>query len=186
MSDVLRGLFDVRQSTDVATQRHALFELAQIGIVQNLAQLRLARQDDLQFLGGVGLEITEQANLFQNARRQTVRFVDDQDRAQATAVTRIENLAQLQQQIGLGFPILNIEQRRQMLVELSYRQTRIEDVSDQNRTVQTLHHPAKNGRLAGADFASDCDQAFAAFDAVVKIGHHFGVRRREIDVARIG
>ena len=73
-----------------------------------------------------------------------------------------------------------------MLVKLSDRQTRIEDVGDQNRAVETLHHPAKNRRLARANFARDRDQTLAAFDAVVKIGHHFGMRRREIDVARIG
>ena len=72
-----------------------------------------------------------------------------------------------------------------MLIELRHRQTRVEDVRDHDRAVEPLHHPAQHRRFAGADFAGHDDQAFAALDAVVKVGHHFSVRRREIDEARI-
>ncbi len=45
--NVLGRLFDVGQSLNVAAQGHALFELAQIGIVQDRAQFRLTGQNDL-------------------------------------------------------------------------------------------------------------------------------------------
>ena len=72
-----------------------------------------------------------------------------------------------------------------MLIKLCDRQARVENVSNQHRAIETLHHPTQHRGFAGADFASHDDQAFAAFNSVVKVGHHFGVRRREIDVARI-
>ena len=73
-----------------------------------------------------------------------------------------------------------------MLVKLRNRQARIEDIGNQHCAIQSLHHPAQHRRFPRTDFAGHDDQASSAFDAVVKIGHHFGMRGREIDVARIG
>src|SRR5205807_6209312 len=52
--------------------------------------------------------------------------------------------------------------------------------------IEALHHPAQQRRLAGADFAGHDDQAAATLDAVVQVRHHFRVRRRKVEVARIG
>ena len=73
-----------------------------------------------------------------------------------------------------------------MLVKLRHRQTRVEDVGDQHRAIQTLHHPAQDRRLAGSHFAGHHHESLAAFNAVVQVGHHFRVRRSEVDEARIG
>src|SRR6185503_2139185 len=73
-----------------------------------------------------------------------------------------------------------------MLIKFSYRKSRIENVGNHHRTIEPLHYPTQHGRLAGADFARDHDQALATFDAIVKIGHHFGMRRREVNEARVG
>src|ERR1700740_3436683 len=114
-----------------------------------------------------------------------MRFVDDQNRPQAATVTRIEHLAEFKQQVRFRFPVANVEERRQVLIELSNRKARVENVGDYNQTIEPLHHPTQHRRFAGADFAGDDDQALAAFDAIVKIGHYFRVRRREVDEARV-
>ena len=56
-NDVAISLFNVRQRFNHATQGNALFELAQIRIVEHFAQFGLARQNDLQLFRRVRLEI---------------------------------------------------------------------------------------------------------------------------------
>ena len=101
-------------------------------------------------------------------------------------MTRLEYLAQFKQQVGLCFPVANVEERRQVLIELSHRQSRVEKIGHHHRTIEALHHPAQHRCLAGSDLAGHHDQALAAFDAVVKIGHHFRMRRGEVNEARVG
>ena len=86
--------FDVWERGDFTTQRDALLELAQVRIVQNFAQLWLARKHDLQLLRCVRFEIAEQPHFFQNRGRKSMRFVDNQDGAQTSTVARIQNLAE--------------------------------------------------------------------------------------------
>src|SRR5437667_3207954 len=112
-------------------------------------------------------------------------LVDDQNSSQPPAVSCFENSAKLDQKIRLVFPVANVEQRSQVLIEFWHRETGIEDVSNQHRAIEPLHHPPQHRRLSGADFTRHDDQPFTAFNAVVKVGHHFGMRRREVDVARI-
>src|ERR1051325_10589663 len=101
-------------------------------------------------------------------------------------MARIKRFAERRQQFRLGFPFLHIEQTGQVLVKLSYRQSWIEDVSNQHRAIESLHHPAQYCGFASTDLARYDDQSFATLDAVVQIGHHLGVRRSEVDESRIG
>src|SRR5205814_1375290 len=55
-----------------------LAELAEVVLVEAVAQLRLAEQNDLQQLARVGLEVGKQANLLQEGWAEILRFVDDQ------------------------------------------------------------------------------------------------------------
>ena len=68
------------------TAGDALRELAQLGAVQQFAQLRLADQDDLQQLLGLGLEIGEQPHLLEHLGREVLRLVDHQHDALAVGV----------------------------------------------------------------------------------------------------
>src|SRR6266851_2549159 len=118
--------------------------------------------------------------------RQSLSLVDNQNRTQPARVSRFKSPAQLQQKVRLRLPLLNVQQRGYMLVEFRDGQARIEDIGNQHRAVQTLHHPAQNGGLAGSYFPGHDDQPLAAFNAIVEIGHYFRMRRSEIDKARIG
>ena len=71
-----------------------------------------------------------------------MRFVDNQDGSQTSTVARIQNLAEFDQEIGFRFPVPNVEERGEVLIELRYRQARIEDVGHQHRAIQSLYHPA--------------------------------------------
>src|SRR5215510_2319863 len=73
-----------------------------------------------------------------------------------------------------------------MLVKLRYRQTWIEDICDEHCAIETLHHPTQDRRLASTHFAGHHHESLAAFNAVVQVGHHFRVRRSEVNEARIG
>src|SRR6185295_11815217 len=118
--------------------------------------------------------------------RQTLRLVDDQHRAQSARMARLQRPSQLEQQLRLRFPLLHVEQSRNMLVKLRHGQTRVEDVSDEHRAIQTLHHPAQDRRLSRTHFAGHHHETFAAFNAIVQVGHHFRVRRSEVNEARVG
>src|ERR1041384_546276 len=101
-------------------------------------------------------------------------------------MTRLQRPAQLEQQLRLRFPLLHVEQSRNVLIKLRHRQARIEDVSHEHRAIEALHHPAQDRRLAGSYFTSHHHEPLTAFNAVMQVGHHFRVRRSEVDEARVG
>ena len=70
-----------RQRLQVEARSDALGKLAQVVASEQFAQLRLADQDDLQQLLRLGLEIGEQAHLFQHLGAEVLRLVDDQHHA---------------------------------------------------------------------------------------------------------
>ena len=63
---------------EMITHRDALAQLAQAVAVQAVAQFRLAQQDDLQQLAVVGLDVREQAHLFEQFLGQILRLVNDE------------------------------------------------------------------------------------------------------------
>ena len=77
MAHVLQRSSLARQRIQVIAAGDALRQLAQIGAIQQLAQLRLADQDDLQQLLGRGLEIGQQPHLLEHLGGQVLRLVDD-------------------------------------------------------------------------------------------------------------
>src|SRR5437868_4090977 len=66
-------------------QGNALIQLRQFRIEEQLAQLRLADEDDVQQLLGFRLEIQQQTDLFKQLRRQGLRLIEDQH-AQAAGI----------------------------------------------------------------------------------------------------
>jgi hypothetical protein len=75
--DILADL-EARERLEMITHRDALAQLAQARAVQAVAQLRLAQQDDLQQLAVVGLDVGEQADLFEQVLGQILRLVNDE------------------------------------------------------------------------------------------------------------
>src|SRR6202022_3617865 len=71
--------FLARQRLQVIASRDALSQLAQLVAIQQVAQFRLADQDDLQKLLRRSFEIGQQPNLFQSFGRQILRLIDDDE-----------------------------------------------------------------------------------------------------------
>ena len=54
-------------------------KLAEVVLVQAVAQLRLAEQNDLEKLACVCFQVGKETNLLQQGRTKVLGFVDDQD-----------------------------------------------------------------------------------------------------------
>src|SRR3954470_16392972 len=63
----------------MVTDGDPLAKLTQVVLVEAVAQLRLAEQDDLEQLAGVGLKVGKKTNLFQQGRAEVLGFIDDED-----------------------------------------------------------------------------------------------------------
>ncbi len=78
LGDVSESLLQ-RKGRGAAPQRDSLAELAQLGKLQLLFQLGLARKNDLQKLFSGGLQIRQQPDFLQNFVGKVLRFVHDQN-----------------------------------------------------------------------------------------------------------
>ena len=186
---VARGLRG-RQRVEVVAAGDALRELAQLGLVEQGAQLRLADQDDLQQLGGGGLEVGEQPDLLERVRAQVLRFVHDQHDASAARV-RVEQVAteQVHQRLGAAAPGLrhvDVQLFADREQELGRRDPWIEDQGDVRVDRQLLEQAADHRGLAGAHLARELDEAARLVDAVQQVRERLRVPLAEVQVAGVG
>jgi hypothetical protein len=79
----VRGRLLAGERVQVIAAGDALRQLAQLIAVQQLAQFRLADEDDLQQLLGVGFEVGEQAHLLEHVRREVLGLIHHQHHALA-------------------------------------------------------------------------------------------------------
>lgn len=63
----------------MVSDRDALAKLAEVVMVQSVAQFRLAHQNDLQKFPVIGFEIGKQADLFEQTISEVLCFVDDKN-----------------------------------------------------------------------------------------------------------
>ena len=78
VAHVVVGLL-ARQGRQVVAGGDALRELPQLAPSQHLRELRLADEDDLDELLGVGLEVGDEADLLEDLGREVLGLVDEQD-----------------------------------------------------------------------------------------------------------
>src|SRR5205085_8659676 len=91
-----------RQWLQLVPNRDALVQLPQFRRPQQRRQVQLADEDDLDQLLLVGLEIRQDADLFEDLQRQVLRLVDDHHRAGAERDQREEKVVQRVDEILLG------------------------------------------------------------------------------------
>ena len=101
LDDVLGGLVG-GERLGAAPEEDALAELAHAGMTQLLFELRLTGEHDLQQLLGGGLEVGEQANLFEQLPGEVLRLVDDDDAGLIHAEALDEPAVELEQHAALG------------------------------------------------------------------------------------
>jgi hypothetical protein len=189
--DVGAGL-GIRQRPEVVARDHALGQLFQLGLGQHGAQLGLADQDDLQQLALAGLQVGQQAQLFQHLGRQVLRLVDHQHvvvalgvAVQQVAVDGVDIAFHAQRAGGCGRQLDAelVADRQQQFLD---RQLGIEDVGQAAVVGNLLDEAAAHRGLAGADLARQQDEAAAAADAVQQVGQRLAMALAHEEVARIG
>ena len=183
-SDVRRRFF-ARQRPQRAAQRDALFQLAQRRLVQPIGQLGLAREHEGQQFFGVGLDVCEQPNLLEELVRETLRFVDDERRDDASLTARNQLAFELleQQRLRRGRVGSQAEAIGEKLEELAARQRRVVQVQRPRRSAcLRFERGAHERRLAGAGLADEQRQPFPRRDAVLQVGQGLAVPRRQVQV----
>ena len=186
---VARGLLG-GERIEVVTARDALRQLAQVGLVEQRTQFRLADQDDLQQLGRGRLEVGEQPHLFERLGAQVLGLVHDQHHAAAARV-RVEQLApdQVHQRLGAAAPGLrhgDVQLLADRQQELRRRDPRVQDQRHVGVARQLLEQAADDGGLAGAHFARELDEAARLVDAVHQVRERLRVPLTEVQVAGVG
>src|SRR5262249_42953129 len=151
MRDVRRDRLFV-QRLQLVPNRHALIELPQLGRSQQGLQIQLSHQNDLQQLFLVGLEIRQNANLFQHRQRELLGIVDDEhgarlDRNQREEkiVERVDQLllADVRQPSGLGVVARDdAEILQDALEQILFGQERIEHERRERRAIDLLEQRA--------------------------------------------
>ena len=180
---------------EAASRRHALVELAHLRQLQFGPQLELADQNDLQqFLRR--LEIGQDANLFEQRRRQVLRLVDDEDGECLKRHERPEKLVQRVAQVRMrcarhpaALQIVDrhdAEVEEQHLQQVLARDERIGHERREGLPIELLQHRFAERRLAGADVACQHDQPFAAANREQQIFERAGVRGALVQKFRIG
>ncbi|MDT4843669.1 hypothetical protein FQZ97_776040 [compost metagenome] len=178
--DVLPGLGLV-ECVEVKARDHALCELLQFGLGQQVAQFGLADQDDLQQLAGVGLQVGEQAQLFQHVGRQVLCFIDDEHGVLSCGVGGQQKSVEWVNMVFSGgltrtlvvhhHPKLVTDRAQQ----LDDRELGVEDVSDPAVLGGLLQKAAADGGLAGTDLASQQHKTTATLHAVQQMGERLPV-----------
>ena len=178
-----------RQRLQVEARGDALRQLAQVVAPQQLAQLRLADQDDLQQLLRLGLEIGEQAHLFQHFGAEVLRLIDDQHHAAPGGVGAQQVVVQqVDELLGVLLGAVrhaDAELLADGLQEIQRREPRIDDQGDFRVLGRTRQQRADRGGLAGADLAGQLDEAAGFIDAVDQVRQRVGVVAAQVQVARV-
>ena len=188
MADVIAG-FGQRQRIQVIAGGDALRQLAQIGPVQHLIELRLAHQNDLQQLGLVRFQVGQEPHLLQYVETEVLRLVDQHDHPSAprmgiqqVPVERIDQLLETGARPRVG-DVQLITNAGQQLAGI---QARIEDQRDVDVFRELVEQrPAKRG-LAGSHLAGEHDKAAADTDPVQQMRQRLPMLGAEIQIAGIG
>src|SRR5690606_4860652 len=186
MPHVLRRL-RARQRLEVVAARDALRDLAHLRTRQEIAQLRLADQDDLQQLLRRRLEVRQEAYLLEQLGTERLRLVDDQHDAAALGVRLQEVAVQRGDQLSRrGFlRIWDAQLLADVLEKIPRRELRIEDQRDLGLLGKLLEEAADQRRLARADLAGELDEAAAFGDAVDQMSERVGMPAAQVEVPRI-
>src|SRR5262249_49567018 len=144
----------------------ALAELAQAAVVELVAELGLADEDDLEELPLVGLEVREEADLLEEVELQVLGLVDHQHDVVALGeLLQEEAVEHLQVGDAVGLRRLQAELVEDRLEELVAGQDRVQDEGGLHLRPQLLQDGAADGGLPGAHLAGELDEALALADA---------------------
>src|SRR5438067_3988966 len=175
--------------------RHALVQLPQLRRSQQRLKIQLADEDDLKQLVLVGLQIRQDANLFEDRERQVLRLVDDQYGARLEWNQPEEKVVQCIDQLLLGDlgqpPGLHFLARDHAEVlqdppqQILFGEERIQHERRKGRAIDLLQQRAAERGFSGTDIAGDDDKPFASADRILQQIERVAVRLAAIEVLRI-
>ena len=175
-----------RERPEVPTQRDPLVQLREIGIEEELAQLRLADKHDSEQFLGIRLEVQQQPDLLEQLDREGLRLVENQHADAAGAMLRHEERVQLIDELALGL----IRDRQLELAadppqQLERGERRHERVRRRHVRPELGEKAAEQRRLPRADLAGDADEAARLVQAELQVRERLRVLGGEKEVARV-
>ena len=169
--DVLLSLLSI-QWADMASGGHTLAELLHFWPLQDLAEFWLTNEETLHQRLVAILEVRQHAKFFNCAKREVLRFIDDQQAALAFGRLADQKGLQRDQQLGLG-DVLDHETKRRTHqsqgifgTELGGHQMPDHDVG----AVQAVDQGPQQRCLSSTDLTGDHDEALVARNPIVKVG----------------
>ncbi len=172
---------------EVIADGHALAQLLELGPREQVAQVRLADEDDLNELRLLGLEVREHPHFFERRHAQVLRLVDDEQRQPpGVALRRRETARGRAADTACSRPGRGSRPKSSMIASISSRASSIVFIS---RAIDVLRssaaqHRLQQRRLAAADFAGDDDEAGVALDAVAQMAERLLVDAARVEIAR--
>ena len=168
--DVLDHL-RLTQCRQVVAHRDALLELHEARMFELLAQLRLAEQENLDELLGLGLEIRDQAHLLQGRERQVLRLVDDEDDVLVLSEHVDQELVdRVEDRDAMHLRHIQPELPRDAVEQLDTGEPRIGDQRRDRVFVELAQQTPTERGLAGPDLAGEDREALPRRDRVEQLG----------------
>lgn len=166
----------------------ALRELGQVRARDQLAQLRLAHEDELQQLVLVRVDVGEHPQLFERLRRQVLRLVEDQRGASAGGVFLDQEVLELPEELHVGLRRVGLlpQRHKHPMQQLAAPALGVRDQPDAVVLRDLVEQLAHQRRLAGADLAGDDRDRRMGGDAVFQHRVGLGVRRRPVEELGVG
>ncbi len=176
------------QRDQVKARDDSLGKLAQFGLPELFQKLGLPKQNNLQQLRLVGLEIGEQTQLLEHLDVEVLRLVDHHHRAPPPRMDIEKVMMQCigQNLGGRTLPDLDAELLADRLEQLFGPQRRGQYQGKVHVVGNTPEQAAAYGCLPGADLAGQQDKPTFFLQSVSQVRERFAVLVGQVQVTRIG
>src|SRR5262252_1066383 len=147
------------QGQDAAAKTDALLELAQLGTIQLVQELRLPDEKDLEQLLRIGLEVREEPDLLEGFEAQVLGLVEGQHGVLTGPAPLDQEVVQGDEPLDVGLTRLDDAEVLEHVLENSLEgQGCVENKGRGAVAFETAQERAQERRLAGADLAREEDE----------------------------
>src|SRR5215470_12937381 len=179
---LLRG-----QGQDAAAKTDALLELAQLGTIELVQELRLSNEENLQQLLRLRLEVRKQPDLLQGLEAQVLGLVEGEHGVLTGPAQLDQEVVQGDQPLDVGLSGLgDAEVLEYVLENFLEGQCRVEDEGRGAVALEAAQERAQERGLAGADLAGEEDEALVLLDSIEQLREGFAMPGGGVKEARIG
>src|SRR5215813_1961848 len=174
------------QGQDAAAKTDALLELAQLGTIQLVQELRLPNEKDLQQLLRIGLEVREEPDLLEGFEAQVLGLVEGQHGVLTGPAPLDQEVVQGDEPLNVGLTRLDDAEVLEHVLENSLEgQGRVENKGRGAVALETAQERAQERSLAGADLAREEDEPLVLLDAIEQLRESLPVPGGRVEEAQI-